>query len=418
LPYSGRHPDKYSQKNNLFSVAKEREDRFSYMQNDFVFSDELLAALFKKWSDQPLPPAEEQLLAGWLAASPSNNKAFAEILDENWVQTNLKGWNNPNAEQLWEQSRQPASIVPVNRKLRLTAGWVRYAAAMLLLTAGTWFWWEQSNTDKQEGTEVPQLVAKDIAPGAQIATLTLSDGSIILLDSAANGRLASQGNAEIRKDAAGQISYSVIDNNNTPENIRYNTMSTPNGGQFQLKLPDGTKVYLNAASSITYPVAFVTGTRTVRITGEAYFEVAADARKPFIVETGKDKVTVLGTRFNIKAYTDEKAIKSSLVEGAIKVNDHILKPGEAYSNEKVFATNTDQDIAWKNGIFDFNNVSVQDAMRQLSRWYNIQVVYDEPVDETFIGKIGRNLTLNQVLKTMEGAGAHFRLESNTLHVSR
>lgn len=388
------------------------------MQNDLEFSDELLAALFKKWSAQPLTPAEEQLLTGWLAASPANNKAFDELLDENWVQTNLKGWTHPNAAQIWEQSRLQTSVVPINSKQRLTTGWVRYAAAILLLAAGAWFWRNQSNTDKQVTNGAQQIVTKDITPGTQIATLTLSDGSTILLDSAANGSIAKEGNATVRKDAAGQISYSVPPNGSTPENIRFNTMSTPNGGQYQLKLPDGTKVYLNAASSITYPVAFVAGIRKVKITGEAYFEVAADARQPFIVETGKDKITVLGTRFNIKAYADEKAIKSSLVEGVIKVNDRILKPGEAYSNGKVFATNTDQDIAWKNGIFDFNNVTVQEAMRQLARWYNIQVVYDERVDETFLGKIGRNLTLQQVLKTMEGAGAHFRLEGDTLHVSR
>lgn len=390
------------------------------MQNDLVFSDELLEALFKKWSDQPLTPAEEQLLNEWLAASPSNNKALDEILDENWVKSNLKGFSSPNAEELWERSRkQQAMVVPINSKQRFTTGWVRYAAAVLLIAVGGWFWWQQSDSDKKAGTETAQKkVTADIAPGTQIATLTLSDGSTILLDSVANGKLANQGNAEVRKDAAGQISYSVTDKGSNSENIRYNTMSTPNGGQYQLILPDGTKVFLNAASSITYPVSFNTGTRTVKITGEAYFEVAPDARQPFIVETLKDKVTVLGTRFNINAYADEKAIKSSLIDGAIKVNDRILKPGEAYSNGKVFATNTDQDIAWKNGIFDFNNITVQEAMRQLARWYNIQVVYDEPVEETFLGKIGRDLTLKQVLKTMEGAGAHFRLEGNTLHVSR
>ncbi|WP_127125935.1 FecR family protein [Pseudoflavitalea rhizosphaerae] len=390
------------------------------MQNDLEYNDELLATLFKKWSDQPLTPAEEQLLNKWLAASPDNPKAFDEILDENWVRNNLKEWTHSNAEQIWQRSREQAGVVSINSKRRPIAGWVRYAAAVLLIAGGAWFLWEQSETNKQTSTgSAQQTITQDIAPGTQIATLTLSDGSTILLDSAAKGVLAKQGNAEIRKDAAGQISYTESNQRNkSSENIRYNTMSTPKGGQYQLVLPDGTKVYLNAASSITYPVAFVTGTRTVTLTGEAYFEVAADARLPFIVETVTDKITVLGTRFNINAYADEKAIKSTLVEGSIKVNDRVLKPGEAYSNGKVFATDTDQDIAWKNGIFDFNNISVQDAMRQLSRWYNIKVVYDEPVDETFLGKIGRNLTLNQVLKIMDGAGAHFRLEGNTLHVSR
>jgi transmembrane sensor len=389
------------------------------MQNDLEFSDELLAALYKKWSDQPLTSTEEQSLAEWIAASPSNSKAIEEILDENWISSNLKGWRRPNAEQLWERSRSQAMVIDIKTKNRLPVRWARYAAAVLLITTGAWFWRKHSNTDKQvlTGTE-QQKISADLAPGTQIATLTLSDGSTILLDSSVNGRLANQGNAEIRKDAAGQISYSVTGNDKAAENIRYNTMSTPNGGQYQLKLPDGTIVYLNAASSITYPVVFSGETRTVKITGEAYFEVASNARQPFIVETPKDNIKVLGTRFNVNAYANEEAAKISLIAGSIKVNDRVLKPGEAYSNGKIFATHTDQDIAWKNGIFDFNNVTVQEAMRQLARWYNIQVVYDEPVDETFLGKIGRDLTLKQVLKTMEGAGAHFRLEGNTLHVSR
>ena len=388
------------------------------MQNDLEFRDELLAALYKKWSGQPLTSLEEQLLVEWMAASPSNKNAIDEIMDETWVSNNLKGWSNPNAEQIWERSLNQNMVVDIKTKRRLHIGWIRYAAAILLIAIGVWTWW-YSGTDKKVSTRTEQKIVKtDIAPGSQIATLTLSDGSTILLDSTANGRLANQGNAEIRKDATGQISYSVIDIDKTSENIRFNTMSTPNGGQYQLKLPDGTMVYLNAASSITYPVVFTADTRTVKISGEVYFEVSANARQPFIVETVKDKIKVLGTRFNVNAYADETAIRTSLMEGSVKVNDHILKPGEAYSNGKIFATNTDQDIAWKNGIFDFNNVTVQEALRQLARWYNIQVVYDEPVDETFLGKIGRNLTLQQVLKTMEGAGVHFRLEGNTLHVSR
>ncbi len=195
-------------------------------------------------------------------------------------------------------------------------------------------------------------------------------------------------------------------------------MTTPRGGQYQLTLPDGTQVWLNAASSITYPTTFIEKNRTVKITGEVYFEVKKNSAKPFRVETRKDKIEVLGTNFNVNSYSEESIIKTSLLQGSVRINEKILKPGEAYLNGNIVKTNIEQDIAWKNGVFDFRNMSVEAALKQLARWYDVDIVYDGPRPTlTLGGEMNRELTLKQVLKGLGGMAARFRLEGRVLHVT-
>ena len=213
------------------------------------------------------------------------------------------------------------------------------------------------------------------------------------------------------------IRYVKDEAHSQPETISYNKMSTPRGGQYQLTLPDGSVIWLNAESSITYPTVFSGNERKVSITGEVYFEVVKDKSKPFKVIAGDQQIEVLGTHFNINAYKDEDHVKTSLLEGSVKVNQQILKPGEAFQNGKVNATNVAQDIAWKNGIFNFNNQSLAQVMRQLARWYNLEVVYPEGVPrKEYGGEMGRNLTLSQVLKGLENSGIYFELEGRKLLV--
>jgi ferric-dicitrate binding protein FerR (iron transport regulator) len=192
-------------------------------------------------------------------------------------------------------------------------------------------------------------------------------------------------------------------------------MTTPRGGQYQLTMPDGTQVWLNAASSITYPTVFTGKTRNVSITGEAYFEVRHNASKPFIVETPADRVEVLGTRFNVNAYADEPGVKISLLAGSVRVAGHVLRPGEAYSKGHVTATNVQQDVAWKNGAFSFSRSDLRAAMRQLARWYDIDIRYANDPSEKFIsGNIGRDLRLSEVMSGLEGLGIRSRLDGRTL----
>lgn len=318
------------------------------------------------------------------------------------------------------------------RRMYAGTAWLRYAA-ILILVAGTVTWMLVKKAPEPQGQQplAQQTTPLDIAPGGNKAQLTLSDGTVILLDSAADGTLAQQGNVQVVKQHDGQLEYQRS-TGNRESTIAYNTLSTPRGGQYKLTLPDGSKVWLNAASSITYPTAFVAKERVVTVTGEAYFEVATLRRSgqkmPFIVKSATQKVEVLGTHFNINAYEDEPGVKTTLLEGSVRVsaigsNGHrgqtaLLKPGEQVSLSQAsqlsypIPVKTDRVMAWKNGIFSFHRAGLQEVMRQLSRWYNVDVVYEKGIPAMeFGGEMGRDLTLAQVLKGFEDMEIHFKIEA-------
>jgi hypothetical protein len=284
---------------------------------------------------------------------------------------------------------------------------------------------------------VAKSTVNDVLPGGNRATLRLANGQVINLDSAANGSLATQGNATIEKLADGQIAYNIKGKGATE--VMYNTMSTPPGGQYKLKLPDGTVVWLNAASSITYPAAFVGRERTVTITGEAYFEVTtlrlrSGQKMPFRVKVNNQlDVEVLGTHFNVNAYKDEPSIKTTLLEGSVKVvkrqttngkeNSITLIPGQQAVDapHSPLAINhspeIEQVMAWKNGLFNFNKVSLQDVMKQIARWYDVDVVYQGEIrPKKFGGEIQRDLYLSEVLEGLKETGIHFKIEGKKLIV--
>lgn len=296
---------------------------------------------------------------------------------------------------------------------------IRYAAAAIILLAfGTFLVTRYTNNSPTIAATRP-LPSNTIKPGTQKAMLTLADGSVVTLDSTANGKIAQQGATQVLKLANGQICYKAANATDKEGKVAYNVMSTPMGGQYQLILPDGSNVWLNAGSSITYPTAFPGNTREVKITGEVYFEVAKDKNKTFRVIAGDQEVEVLGTHFNINAYTDEAHIKTSLLEGAVKVNKVLLQPGQAFTQGKVEPTNVDQDVAWKNGVFNFNNQTLSQVMRQLARWYDLEIVYPRGIPlKEYGGEIGRNLTLDQVLKGLENSGIHFQLNGKRLMVGK
>ncbi|RBL88827.1 FecR family protein [Chitinophaga flava] len=296
--------------------------------------------------------------------------------------------------------------------------WRWTAAACVLLLAGTIYLWQRPSL-----APVPQVVVSttpDVAPGGNKAMLTLGDGSQITLDSAGNGVLAQQGNSKITKLANGQLVYDA--SGNSRGKILYNTMSTPLGGQYKLVLPDGTTVWLNAGSSVTYPTAFAGAERKVSVTGEAYFEVTKNPDMPFRVTANNTTVEVLGTHFNINAYKDETSINTTLLEGAVRLHAHnrqlLLKPGQ---QARVSVLNTDVHVAdnvdlssivaWKEGYFSFNDADLPTVMRQLARWYNVEVTYEGEIpDRVFSGEIGRSLSLSQVLKGLSRTRIKYRIE--------
>jgi transmembrane sensor len=269
----------------------------------------------------------------------------------------------------------------------------------------------------------------DLAPGGNKAILTLSTGKQIVLTGAHNGKLAQQGDAAITKTADGQIVYGMGDKSSAAE-VSYNTTRTPRGGQFQVVLTDGTKVWLNAASSITYPTAFTGTDREVEITGEVYFEVAHNASKPFRVKSNGQIVEVLGTHFNINAYEDEPVVTTTLFEGSVKINkgtaSALLKPGQqALVAEKENSLNIkitdnvdlDQALAWKNGKFYFTNTDIEEVMRQVARWYDVDIEYKGKVPNIRLsGSCYRNLTASKALTILEYTGIDFKIEGRKIIV--
>ena len=266
---------------------------------------------------------------------------------------------------------------------------------------------------------------REVLPGGNRAVLTLSDGSTIDLGVADNGKLATQGTAEILKREDGQLDYMHAGQSMT--SMVYNTLMTPRGGQYQITLSDGSKVWLNAASSMHYPVTFSKNERRVEISGEAYFEIAKDPSRPFIVRINQMEVQVLGTRFNINAYQDEASIRTTLLEGSVTIQTpgevKEMSPGQQaafrsgmnlmISND----VNLDETVAWKDGNFQFENSDIQSVMRQLSRWYDMDVRYDGQVKKHFIGGISRQVNLSKVLSMLEQTGeVSFQIDGQTIIV--
>jgi len=253
----------------------------------------------------------------------------------------------------------------------------------------------------------------------------------ITLSEVANGKLAEEAGVRINKADNGQLTYTVIDNQVSSEN-KINTLSTAMGQTYSIVLPDGSRVWLNAASSLRYPASFSSAAeRRVQLTGEGYFEVAKDKAHPFIVQTAKQDVAVLGTHFNVNAYADEPVVRTTLLEGSVKVNtkgfartnEVLLKPGlqaELNPSGSLKVTEGDPEVvAWKDGKFRFNNASLETVLRQLSRWYDVEIKYEAGVpDESFTGGISRDLKASEALEVLKYLKVNFKIEGKTIIVNK
>lgn len=304
---------------------------------------------------------------------------------------------------------------------------IRYAAAaaivLLLLTAGLFILRKPQREVAQ--TQQGKERVKDIAPGGDRAVLTLANGQKIILDTASNGAVALQGGRKVIK-IGGQLSYN---SETTSTEVLYNTISTPKGGQYQLELADGTKVWLNAASSLRFPTSFTGKDRTVELSGEGYFEVAHNANMPFHVKVNSvDRpmdVTVLGTHFNINSYADEPNVKTTLLEGRVRVTKGekyvFLNPEQQASTEDnspsirvINDVDVDEVVAWKNGLIQFSGADLGTVMRNIGRWYNVDVNYTNVESAHLSGKVSRNLNLSQVIKVLQASGIDIKMEGNRL----
>ncbi|RYY35726.1 MAG: FecR family protein, partial [Sphingobacteriaceae bacterium] len=303
--------------------------------------------------------------------------------------------------------------------------WVASVAAAILLfiTVGIYL---NNSTNAKNATET-QVSLNKISPGSNKAVLTLANGTEILLDDAKNGTLANQHNITVDKAADGKLVYNVsaaqVDAGNSSS--EYNTIATPNGGQYQVVLPDGTHVWLNAGSSLKFPVAFTGKERHVELAGEAYFEVAKNKAKPFKVSVNNSVVEVLGTHFNVMGYKDEKSTNTTLLEGSVKIvsgnQQKLIVPGEQArvdGNIKVAKVKVAEAIAWKDGKFNFAHQDLKTILRKVARWYNVEIDYQGAVtNEGFVGTVPRSENITEVLNTLELTGlVHFKVEGRRVIV--
>jgi ferric-dicitrate binding protein FerR (iron transport regulator) len=370
------------------SLTETEQDEFRRLLQDPLHEEDLLGAF--------------EALAGELDINATQDKNLLPLL------------------QLALESDKPAPRVRYLRRWSWAA-----ASVILLLAAGIYF----LAAHKKDNRDAAAVKPMEIKPGSQGAILTLADGSEVVLDSLGNGLVARQNGARVVL-TNGQLAYDPAE---IPGDAAvFNTISTPKGRQFHVRLPDGTQVWLNAASSIRYPTFFSGSERKVEVAGEAYFEVAKNAKMPFRVSVAnKAEIEVLGTHFNLNAYENEQAIATTLLEGSVRVSapgaasrDVILQPGQqaqiarsTSGMEVVKNADTDRAVAWKNGVFHFEGVPLAEIMRQLERWYDIEVVYENGVpDIAFEGEMTRDVPLNGLLVMLKRTDIHFRIEGRKLIV--
>lgn len=371
-----------------------------------------LSRLLEKYAAGTCTPDEIRQLTAWFHQIGSN--PVEELSDDSQQRMLQALRGNPRFRK-----KAPAKIFafPAWQKIAVAAS----LAGIVLLTA---------LFIRQQGPAQTTTVKNDVRPGGNKAILTLGDGRKVILDSTANGKIANQSGITVTKKQAGLLTYTVI---STPKisapanSLAYNMIETPRGGQYQVILPDGSRVWLNAASSIRFPAAFTAVERKVEITGEAYFEVVRNPKRPFLVVSDNQIVKVLGTHFNVRAYSNDPAVITTLLEGSVRVstkdNIHkVLVPGQRAVLRagalQVEDANIEEAVAWKNGYFRFNDEKIESVMRQLSRWYNIEVSYEGPIsDEEFNGRISRFKNISQVLKMLEQTkGVHFKIAERKVTV--
>ena len=365
---------------------------------------------------------EERLLINYYNSFQQNN---------NWDEAALgskEAFETATLQQLKNKiTPQKSKVVMMRMPYKIAAA----ASVILLLASGVWLLLQKKQTSVETAqSKNIQLQQNVFAPQTNRATITLADGKTIYLDSLQNGKLLAVEGVEIDKLQDGKIQYRG--NSSSPV---YNTLTNPKGSkQIDITLADGTRVWLNAASSITFPVAFIGNERKVDIKGEAYLEVAHDASKPFKVKKGEMEVTVLGTKFNVNTYEDEADMKVTLLEGSVLVNKISadgntivkqvkIKPGQQakFSPANIVVENNvniEEVMAWKNGFFKFNNTTIETLMRQIEKWYDVDIIYEGKVTSHFVATIPKTVSAQNVFKILEQTGAvHFKIEGKKVIVS-
>ncbi|WP_316838206.1 FecR family protein [Pedobacter nutrimenti] len=386
-----------------------------------------IANLISGYLLEELNDKELQELVEWTNASTEHMEIFESVLDESSLVNQGRLYANANVNLALSRTKQQLKFVESSeiKDRKIEPLWIRIAivaSVVLICTVGGYY----LNNSRNAVSSTNLAKQNEINPGSNKATLTLANGKKIVLSEAKKGELAHEAGVVITKAANGMLVYE-IKAQNEQDNHRMNTLSTANGEQYQVSLPDGTKVWLNAATSLRYPASFgLTKERRVELNGEAYFEVAKDKTHPFIVTTNRQSVEVLGTHFNVNSYSDETITKTTLLEGAVKINDFVvLKPGEEGVLAKsgtltVRKADTEGAVAWKNGLFVFENESLKTAMNKIARWYNVEVQFQDRSLELLGvgGSISRFDKISEILRLFEKAGdIQFTIKGRTIIIN-
>jgi len=385
---------------------------------------------------------EEKDFSELIAKYLSGNASQAEIalVEEYYKRLESRGADLQNShpdfilrEEMLNRIREQIEKPVVELNTGFINRYRRYyavaASILIILSSGLYFYKNRMQSPALV-IQNPPIQINDVAPGGNKAVLTLADGSRIALDDIQQGEIAVQSGISITKTSEGQLIYerATAEFRVLNSQVVYNKIETPKGGQYQVNLPDGSKVWLNAASSLRYPAVFSGTERKVELTGEAYFEISPNKLMPFKVVSASQVVEVLGTHFNINAYCNESQIRTTLIEGSVKVSGSLsqktsyLKPGEEALNKKgeilIHPANVEQVMAWKNGNFQFNDMYLVDIMRQLERWYDVEIDYSAIPHTRYNAYMSRDLNLSRVLEILEVTGrVKFSIEGKTIKIS-
>jgi transmembrane sensor len=396
-------------KEELFKNMDQNAHRISY----------LIAGFIRK----ALTEAEHDELDVWVESSDENMLLFEELTDEKNIEANLAWMDKTSTEKNLELTKKKIEFTPEHKNLK-TKNWFYSIAASVILLIAAFGIYKIINYKQSKQTSIAKIDQTEIQPGGNKATLTLSNGSVIDLISTPNGIIKGDNGTIINKSKDGEILY----NDNDASSIASdNILSTPKGGQYKVQLPDGSQVWLNAASSLKYPTAFATSERIVELSGEGYFEIEKNKTKPFKVKLADgSEVKVLGTHFNIIAYENEKSKEVTLLEGSVEItkgnNQQNLTPGQQgrIISSKIIlvsAADTEQVTGWKNGQFIFHDADIQSIMRQVARWYDVDIKYETVNAQHFNATISRKEPVLKLLHILEETGQiHFKTEKKIIYV--
>lgn len=369
------------------SITAEQRSRLNAMLGDPQTAEAFKARLEQELATGKFTPAAEESI-------------------DKWLEERIQSGVTRRIHEIHEQPQAPVHRVHFLKRFR----WV--AAAVFIGIALTAYLLLFNNTSQPE---MPTVAADVAAPEKNRASIQLADGRTVYLDQVANGTVTRQGNVQMTKLADGQIVYA-----GTSDALAYNTITNPKGSKvIDMAFADGSHIWLNAGSSVKFPVAFIGNTREVEITGEAYLSVKHNDKMPFVVRANGQVIEDLGTEFNVNAYSNETTVRTTLIEGEVKIGNITLKPGEQLDGKKITRPDVKEVLAWKNNQFVFNGASMEVVMRQLERWYDIEVKYAGRIpDDTFQGTVPRDYPLSDALKVLEASGVKFSIQGKQLLVQQ